>query len=48
MFISYDPKFNFTEYYENSPFSSAFIQIDGTTITGAGKLIKSIVKGIGT
>lgn len=46
--ISYDPKFNFTEYYENSPFSSAFIQIDGTTITGAGKLIKSIVKGIGT
>ena len=41
-----EPKFNFTEYYDASPFSSATIQIDNSTLEFMGKAIKKFIKSI--
>lgn len=42
MVSRYDKKFNFTEYYNNTPFSDAVMIIHKDTLTGIGKLIKNI------
>lgn len=39
-----DPKFNFTEYYNESPFSSVTTKINASTINFASKLIKNFIK----
>jgi len=36
--------FNFTEYYEASPFSSATIKVNATTMTTMVGLIKKLIK----
>jgi hypothetical protein len=41
-----DPDFNFTEYYDNSPFSSATMKISGPTLDFMGKMIGSFLKSI--
>lgn len=41
-----EPKFNFTEYYENSPFSSAVTKINNSTLVFMGKMIKKFIKSI--
>lgn len=41
-----DPDFNFTEYYDNSPFSSATMKINGPTLDFMGKMIGSFLKSI--
>ena len=40
----YDNSFNFSEYYDNTPFSDAEIKIYKDTIAGIGKIVKSISK----
>lgn len=40
-----DPSFNFTEYYEQSPFNDALIKIDKDTLKYGFKALKYIVKG---
>lgn len=39
-----DPTFNFTEYYNKSPFSSASTKVNASTIRFVGKLIKNFIK----
>lgn len=39
-----EPKFNFTLYYEESPFNYKAIQVNATTITAMTSLIKNILK----
>lgn len=39
-----EPKFNFTEYYNESPFSSATTKINASTISFTSKLIKNFIK----
>lgn len=41
-----DPNFNFTEYFEASPFNKALIKINGTTISFMTDLIKKFIKSI--
>ena len=41
-----DPSFNFTEYYEASPFNSKEMQIDASTITFMANSIKKFLKFI--
>ena len=41
-----EPSFNFTEYYDNSPFSSASTKINRPTLTFMGKMIKNFVKSL--
>lgn len=41
-----DPKFNFTEYYDQSPFSSAVTKINSSTLSFMGKMIKKFIKSI--
>ena len=41
-----EPDFNFTEYYDNSPFSSAATKINNSTLVFMGKMIKQFVKSI--
>ena len=43
--LQLDPKFNFTEYFEDSPFSST-TRIDSTTISYLGKMIKTFMKAL--
>lgn len=42
--IKLEPEFNFTSYYENTPFSSSVTKINNTTMTGFAKLVKTFVK----
>lgn len=39
----YDRKFNFTEYYNTTPFSDVYIKIDKNTLVGLTKLIKASI-----
>lgn len=41
---SKDKEFNFTNYYNNSPFSDATVKINNSTLHHGGKLIKNITK----
>lgn len=41
-----DEGFNFTDYYDKSPFSQATIKIDATTMDYVGKMIKTFIKSI--
>lgn len=41
---SQDETFNFTEYYNNSPFSDVTIKINNSTLHHGGKLVKNISK----
>lgn len=40
-----DPSFNFTEYYEQSPFNDALLKIDKDTLKYGFKALKYIIKG---
>ena len=42
--LKIEPDFNFTEYFESSPFSSSATQIDGGTMKVIGSAIKAFVK----
>ena len=42
-----DPRFNFTEYYENSPFSSTTTKISSSTIVFLTKMIRKLTRFIG-
>ncbi len=42
--LEMEPEFNFTEYYNNSPFSDASIKINNTTLQYMGKLLGKFVK----
>lgn len=42
--LELDPEFNFTEYYNNSPFSDASVKINNTTLQYMGKLLSKFVK----
>ena len=42
--IKLDPDFNFTSYYETTPFSSSVTKINNTTMTGFAKLVKTFVR----
>ena len=39
-----EPDFNFTEYYEDSPFSQSVIQVDNTTLAFIISMIKKFIK----
>lgn len=39
-----EPDFNFTEYYEDSPFSQSTIQVDKSTLVFITSLIKKLIK----
>ncbi len=39
-----DPEFNFTEYYNESPFSDASTKINASTLKYSGEIIKSLLK----
>lgn len=39
-----EPKFNFSKYYENSPFSDVRIKINSSTLKGIIDLVKHVVK----
>lgn len=41
-----EPNFNFTEYYESSPFSSSSTKINNTTVSFMARLIKKFMKPI--
>lgn len=43
--LQLDPKFNFTAYFEDSPFSST-TKIDATTISYLGKMIRTFMKSL--
>ena len=42
--IKQEPDFNFTEYFDKSPFSSATTKINSSTMSFVSKLIKSFIK----
>lgn len=44
--IEKEPAFNFSEYYEESPFSSSTTKVNNTTMVFLGKLIKKFIKSI--
>lgn len=41
-----EPEFNFTEYFEASPFNKALVKVNGTTISFMTDLIKKFIKSI--
>lgn len=41
-----EPSFNFTEYYDASPFSSAVTKINASTLDFMGKMIKKFIKSV--
>lgn len=41
-----EPKFNFTEYYDQSPFSSATTKINSSTLSFMGKMIVKFIKSL--
>lgn len=41
---SNDKEFNFTEYYDNTPFSDAIIKVNNSTMKHGGKLVKNLAK----
>lgn len=44
--LELEPDFNFSEYFENSPFSSATIKLRATTVEAVAKFLKSFIKRI--
>ena len=42
--IKIEPDFNFSTYYESTPFSDVYIKIDKNTMNGLIALLKSIIK----
>ena len=44
--IKMEPNFNFTEYYESSPFSSSSTQINNTTVSFMTSMIKKFIRPI--
>ena len=44
--VKEEPKFNFTEYYDQSPFSSAATKINSSTLSFMGKMITKFIKSL--
>jgi len=44
--LELEPEFNFSEYFENSPFSSATIKLRATTVETVAKLLKGFIRRI--
>ena len=44
--LEVDKTFNFTDYYEKSPFSSAVVKINSSTLTHVGRMITTFIKSL--